>query len=64
MKKNWKKYYLNNLGFLFSARETIREKKFKSFKSRLFLMKTVDKISTYEPTPNLKQNQLSTRNLN
>ena len=36
MKKNWKKYYLNNLGFLFSARETIREKNLKALKADYF----------------------------
>ena len=47
IKKLEKKYFLNNLGLLFSA----REKLLNSFKSRLFLIKNLDKIPTHEPTP-------------
>ena len=39
--------FLNNLGLLFSPRKKV----FNSFKSRLFPIKDVDKILTYEPTP-------------
>ena len=47
MNKPEKKYFLNNLGLLFSAREKVRN----SFKSRLFPIKNVDKIPRREPTP-------------
>ena len=42
-----KKSILNNLGLLFSARKII----FNSVKSRLFLIKNLDKIPTRQPTP-------------
>ena len=41
------KSFLNNLGLLFSPRKNV----FNSFKNRLFPIKDVDKILTYEPTP-------------
>ena len=40
-----KSYFLNNLGFLFSAREKVLN----SFISRLFPIKDLDKIPTREP---------------
>ena len=42
-----KKSFLNNLGLLFSAREKVAN----SFKSRLFLIKYLNKTTTCEPTP-------------
>ena len=41
-----KKFFLNKLGLLFSAREKVLN----SFKRRLFPIKNSDKISTCEPT--------------
>ena len=70
MKKPEKKYFLNNLGLSFSAREKVLT----SFKSRLFPIKNIDKNQTREPTPEppvkpaaesaAEQHQLNTRNLN
>ena len=48
--KKWKRGFFNNLGLLFSA----REKLLNNFKSRLFPIKNLDKISTSEPTPELE----------
>ena len=42
-----KNSFYNNLELLFSAREKVLN----SFKSRLFPIKNLDKISTREPTP-------------
>ena len=39
--------FLNNLVLLFSAREKVLN----NFKSRLFVIKNLDKIPTREPTP-------------
>ena len=47
VKKQLKKSFLNNLGLLFSAREPVLN----NFKSRLFLVKNLDKIPTREQTP-------------
>ena len=41
--------FLNNLEFLFSARENVLN----NVKSRLFQIKHLDKISTCEPSPDL-----------
>ena len=41
-----KKFFLNNLGLLFSGREKVLN----SFKSRLFPIEKLDKIPTREPT--------------
>ena len=41
--------FLNNLEFLFSARENVLN----NVKSRLFQIKNLDKISTCEPSPDL-----------
>ena len=42
-------YFLNNLGLLFSARENVLN----NFKNRLFSLKKLGKIPTYEPKPDL-----------
>ena len=46
-KNTWKKYFLNNLGLSFSAREKVLNR----FKSRLFPLKNLNKTPTREPTP-------------
>ena len=46
MKKSW---FFNNFGLLFRAREKV----LKNFKIRLFPIKSLDKIATSKPTPEL-----------
>ena len=52
------KSFLNNLGLLFSAREKVPN----SFKSRLFSIKNVDKITTREPAAETAAEKIPTKN--